>query len=603
MDLFAELNKRNIFKVAFAYVALGWVVIQVTDMAVPALNLPETLNSIVFYLGMIGFPFALFFAWAFELTPDGVKRTEDVEEDKSIHVDTGKKLQNVIIALLAVALSFVVWENYLSSPVEETEIAQNDPGATPPTEIGKSIAVLPFVNMSDDKDYFADGLSEELLNLLAKNRDLKVAGRTSSFAFKGENRDLRNIGSELSVATVLEGSVRRSGDRIRITAQLINVEDGYHLWSETYDRELVDIFDIQDEVAKSITDALQVTLSGDESEVRDRPTDNLEAYAIYLEALTIQADTLKSVRIGLARYNEAIAHDPSFGEAWIGRAVMAYNHILFKDSAPSEGLERAHAYTLDALTVVPSSGFLEGIVEATRGDDYDWYEEIKAFNYAFEVEPNNVFPKVWQIYSFNEAGYRQQALALGNDMYAIEPLDSSIMTRYAVALSAAGERDRAREIWAKAVDRGVIEAAGFYFVDRLLDGDKEGAIEIFETVGAIHGLDYSGIRALVEAEFNGQPLDPELAADFDLGHDFMAQFDLGRGRLDKYMDELIPVDMDMAFSSADNLIYLAMAFPEVGFTAHSRFLEVATKIDMIKLWDQYGPPDMCSKDTGEWVCN
>lgn len=602
MSFLNELKRRNIFKVAIAYIALGWVVIQVTDMAVPALNLPETLNSIVFYLGMIGFPFALFFAWAFELTPDGVMRTEDVDKENSISLITARKLEHIIVALLIIAVGFMLWDSYLQSPDTETEIVQNEPEATAPTEIGKSIAVLPFVNMSDDKDYFADGLSEELLNLLAKNRDLKVAGRTSSFAFKGENRDLRQIGSELSVSTVLEGSVRRDGDRVRITAQLINVEDGYHLWSDTYDRELVDIFDIQDEVAKSITDALQVTLSGDEVAARDRPTDNLEAYAVYLEGLAVQQATLQSSRISLARFAEAVALDPDFSEAWVARAVAAYNQTLFANRAPSEGMERAHSYILDALEVDPDSAFLKAAEVASRDDGYDWYEDVVAFDNAMKTEPSNIQQKTWQIWSLVEAGYYKKALTVGEAMNAIEPLHPVVLSRYGSALYANGQQELARELWTKSVDAGNIEAATFYVVDLLSQGDGDSVIQLFETIGRIHGEDYSAIRTLVEAEFNGEELDPELAARFELGLDIRALFDLGRGRLDKFMDDLVALDMNSALSVSDILIYTMMTFPETDITTHPRFMEVAIKMEMVDLWERYGPPDMCSKETGEWVC-
>ncbi|MDX1403929.1 MAG: hypothetical protein R3192_05305, partial [Woeseiaceae bacterium] len=239
MTFFAELKRRNVFRVGIAYVIVGWLLAQVAELAFDAYGAPEWVLKSVLFILLLGLPLALFFAWVFELTPEGIKLEKHVDRSQSITPQTGRKLDFIIIGVLVVAVGFLLVDKFLlsESPVASDEIMAME---------SQSIAVLPFVNMSDDDDYFADGLSEELLNLLAKIPDLKVAGRTSSFAFKGRNEDLREIGEALDVSKVLEGSVRRSGNRLRVTAQLVNVEDGYHLWSETYDRQMADIFDIQD---------------------------------------------------------------------------------------------------------------------------------------------------------------------------------------------------------------------------------------------------------------------------------------------------------------------------------------------------------------------
>ena len=320
MGLIAELKRRNVFRVGIAYLVLGWVVIQVTDTVAPALNMPDWTLTVVTWFGIIGSPFAIFFAWAYELTPEGIKREHEVDRSESVTHSTGRKLDFAIIGLMAVALGFVVWDAYLSGSGEETLVSETpakDVGTVTTERIPASIAVLPFVNMSEDKDYFADGLSEELLNLLAKIPGLKVAGRTSSFAFKGRNEDLREIGQALNVGTVLEGSVRRSGDRLRVTAQLIKVEDGFHIWSNTYDRKMADIFDIQDDVARAISEALRLHLSSAES----RPTENTEAYALYLEALATRDFVSGDISEALALLNRAIALDPGFAKAYELKAL------------------------------------------------------------------------------------------------------------------------------------------------------------------------------------------------------------------------------------------------------------------------------------------
>ena len=289
MSLFEELKRRNVFRVGIAYLVLGWVVIQITDTVAPALNLPDWTLALVTWIGIIGFPFAVLIAWAFELTPEGIKREHEVDRSQSITHVTGRKFDFAIIGLLVVALGFVVWDAYLSE-LDEVLVTETPVEAIEPAPVEEaltataSIAVLPFVNMSSDseQEYFSDGLSEEILNLLTRISGLKVIARTSSFVFKGKNEDVRTIGQMLDVSTVLEGSVRKSGERVRITAQLIDVSDGAHLWSETYDRTLTDIFAVQDDVAAAIIDALQIHVGANPT--RGRPTDNAEAYALFLEA-------------------------------------------------------------------------------------------------------------------------------------------------------------------------------------------------------------------------------------------------------------------------------------------------------------------------------
>jgi TolB-like protein len=279
--MWGELRRRNVFKVAVAYAIVAWLLIEMTATVFPALKLPDWTVTFVTALILISFPVILIGAWAFEVTPDGMKRTREVPLEHSITHITGRKFDFAIIGLLAIAVVFLVMDNYVLVGEPAPVVAEQTERVSQP--VAKSIAVLPFLNISDDSDHFADGLSEELMILLAKIPNLKVAGRTSSFAFKGQNPDFREIGAALNVEHVLEGSIRRSGERLRVTAQLIKVEDGFHIWSETYDREMADIFDIQDDVASAITGELKLRLAPP----ANRPTESIDAYAIYLEALAM----------------------------------------------------------------------------------------------------------------------------------------------------------------------------------------------------------------------------------------------------------------------------------------------------------------------------
>jgi TolB-like protein len=319
-EFFAELRRRHVFRVALAYLVVAWLVLQVVNVLAPLLDVPLWVSKSILLFLIAGFPVALVLAWAFELTPEGVKRAEDADAaaPAPTAASTGRKLDFVIIGALVLALGYFGWDQYYD--VAPSQPAVQSGPSTAAADM-PSIAVLPFVNLSSDpeQEYFSDGLSEELLNQLAQIPGLSVTGRTSAFVFKGHNEDLRAIGEKLGVANILEGSVRKSGNRLRITAQLVNAADGYHLWSEIYERELDDVFAIQEDVARAVTAALGVTLGVGETERVAGGTTNLEAYDKYLRARALfyqsgPTELLRSIEI----YREALALDPQFALAWYG---------------------------------------------------------------------------------------------------------------------------------------------------------------------------------------------------------------------------------------------------------------------------------------------
>ena len=278
MSFIDELKRRNVIRVATVYAVAAWLLIQIVATTFPILHLPDWSVTLVTVLILIGFPLALILAWAFELTPEGLKKDKDLDRNRSTTPITGRKLDFVIIGLLLLAVGVMFVGNYTNDDADDL-IGEE---ATP------SIAVLPFVDMSPngDQEYFGDGIAEELINELVRLDGLRVAGRTSSFSFKGTNENLSAIAEALNVATILEGSIRKDGDRVRITAQLINVADGKILWSEPYDRELADIFAIQEEIATSVSGALGVRLGvGGVNAFKGAGTRNIEAYEAYLQRL------------------------------------------------------------------------------------------------------------------------------------------------------------------------------------------------------------------------------------------------------------------------------------------------------------------------------
>lgn len=314
--LFDELKRRNVVRVGIAYIILGWVVLQVGDVLFDMFGTPDWVGKTLAVLLALGFPFACLFAWAFELTPEGIKKTKEVDHSRSITHSTGRRLDRVIIIALVVALGYFIWERQTlvdpEAPVTETG------------SIDRSIAVLPFVNMSSDQEqeWFADGLTEEILNALARTPDLLVASRTSSFQYKGQNTDISAIAKALGVAHVLEGSVRRGGDRLRVTAQLIRAHDGFHLWSETFDRAPEDVIAIQEDVAFEIANALDTAMDPEAlKQMVSAGTSSVSAYEAYLEGLAHggrSGATGDPVDWGAAlhAFERATEIDPNFAEAW-----------------------------------------------------------------------------------------------------------------------------------------------------------------------------------------------------------------------------------------------------------------------------------------------
>lgn len=326
MSFFEELKRRNVFRVAASYAIVAWIVLQVVATTSPALNVPPWVLSFVTVLALLGFPIALVISWAYEMTPDGIKPTAEVPVDASIRAQTGRKMNALIVGSLVLLLLVVAVDAFMLEEVApvSAEIATIEATAPPPVVepvavATNSIAVLPFVNLSSDpeQEYFSDGLTEELLNQLAQVKDLQVAGRTSVFAFKNSEADSMTIGATLGVAKLLTGSVRKSGNQVRVNAQLTTAADGVVMWSEVYDRELTDIFAIQDDIAQDVATALSITIGAGEFG-RPGMTRNIEAYDAYLQALRgFNTFNPASLRQALDQIERAVALDSDFSRAWM----------------------------------------------------------------------------------------------------------------------------------------------------------------------------------------------------------------------------------------------------------------------------------------------
>ena len=522
MSLFAELKRRNVFRVSAAYLALGWIVTQVTSTVAPMLHLPAWIGPVVLWIGVIGFPFVVMFSWIYELTPEGLKREREVERDTSITHLTARRLDYVVIALLVVAIGLFGWGQFRGASRERlTVVAQPqqqpaaNPGAATTTTSDRSVAVLPFVDMSAgrDQEYFADGISEEVLNLLAKVPQLRVIARTSSFAFKGKEADIAEIARKLGVAHVLEGSVRTSGDKVRITAQLIRASDSSHLWSETYDRQLTDVFAVQDEIASAVVSQLKVSLLG--AAPKARATDP-KAYALFLQARELARQYNVEAFVESEKlYRQALAIDPSYTPAAVGLSLVYFGRVDLGVLTPEQGIAQGKTLLVQAMAADPgyaqayaTLALYEGMIERNYTD------AARNLERAFELDPSD--PELAGLASAiaRRLGRLDLAIALGEYHVSRDPVNVDAYDAVALAARYKGEFDKSiaayRTLLSLAPDAGWQHTA--YGNVLLQVGDAAGAlaeyqkepIECFRLGGLSAAYRALGRQAEAEAALTSQ---------------------------------------------------------------------------------------------------
>jgi TolB-like protein/Tfp pilus assembly protein PilF len=518
LSLIAELKRRNVFRVAVAYLALGWIVTEVTATVAPMLNLPEWVGPVVLWIGIVGFPFVVMFSWIYELTPEGLKREAEIDPSASVTQHTARRLDYLIIGLLVVVIGLYAYQAFRpATESHKTVIARatpgGEPGTTGPESVeDRSVAVLPFVDMSEagDQEYFADGISEELLNLLAKVPQLRVIARTSSFSFKGKEVDIAEIAQKLNVANVLEGSVRKSGDTLRITAQLIRASDSSHVWSETYDRKLTDVFAVQDEIAAAVVEQLKVTLLGDAPKAR--ATDP-EAYRLYLQARQISRQASPAAyEQAIALFKQALAIDPSYAPAWADLAIAYFGQMDLGQISMDQGLALGHAALGKALEYDPSYALayaymasFEGIIER------DYAAAAGHLEQALALDPANV--EIIGIASgiARRLGRLELAIELAEYNVARDPLSVDGYAGLGLAYRYTGQLDKSIEAYRKLLS--IAPDAGWEHTalgDVLLqNGDADAAlaeylkepVEVFRLAGLAHAYQALGRKAESDAAF------------------------------------------------------------------------------------------------------
>ena len=491
--LFAEMKRRRVFRVMAVYGALAFAVIEASDVVLPRMALPDWTVTFVVWLALLGFPVAIALAWAFDVTPGGLQRTSDAapgELTQIISAPASKRWPAGVLALVGMAAMIMgAWyvgrrsTRYEAAPVDAaavgTEVA--DRGAAAPTSA--SIAVLPFVNMSSDpeQEYFSDGISEEVLNLLARIPELRVTSRSSAFSFKGQDLEIPEIAGRLHVAYVLEGSVRKSGDQVRITAQLIDARTDTHVWSETWDRTLDDIFTIQDEIAGDVAEQLKVTLLGAPRSAR--PIDP-EAYALRLQARQLANQfTAESIEQSNVLYRQALEIDPGYARAWAGLAENYTNQAGYGLESLEEYYERARDAAGRALAIDPEFA----PAHANLGVIAMWYDlDIAAAarhtTRALELDPTN--PEILSAAAdlIGNLGRDEEAIAIWRYLIARDPANPSLHGFMSGSLRSVGRFDEAGAAERMALSLAPGALGGHFGVGQTLmeRGELEAALSEME---------------------------------------------------------------------------------------------------------------------------
>jgi adenylate cyclase len=485
MSLVQELKRRNVIRVGILYLVSSWVLLQFTDVLSSLLDAPEWIGSVVILGLVLGFFPALIFSWVYEMTPDGLRREVDVDRSQSLTPDTGQKINLVIAVLLVIAIGGLVVDRLIPEVADTGDASLSADTALPADD--KSIAVLPFADLSasHDQQHFTDGLSEELLNLLVRVDDLRVASRTSSFSYRNSTLGIPEISKALNVGHILEGSVRKDGDRIRITAQLIETSSDSHLWSENFDRELTDIFAIQDEIANAIVQALtgEMGIGGNKAIVVEAATENLDAYEMYLEArelFTAREDIAESIRL----YRKAIELDPNFARAWEGLAASegvanawiggdGINHMALAKTAAEKALSLNSELSMPLAVLGLVARYGNG-----AGEGYDVISAQEYFRAAIEKDPKNTTAFLWQGLSLKAAGFHDEAIVSLQRCVDVDPGYLNCLQHLADGYLQLRQTDKALELHATTMEHVFHSISGVFVSTYVRTGHRLLAVHI-----------------------------------------------------------------------------------------------------------------------------
>ncbi len=582
MSLIAELKRRKVFKVGAAYLVVAWLLIQVVATLAPQLQLPEWAPRLVTLILLIGFPVAVVMAWMFDVTPGGVKR------------DPGDAVAGRMPASAA------------DPPMAAV--------ASSPAIPHKSIAVLPFADLSPtrDQEYFSDGIAEEILNALVKLKDLKVAGRTSSFSFKGRNEDLRDIGRTLAVAHVLEGSVRKQGDKVRITAQLIQTDDGFHLWSETYDGDLNDVFELQERIARAITHELEVVLDGDQQHrLIAVATRNPEAYALYLQATGI-FNRREGARFpqAIAQLEQALMLDPQYARAHARLAAIHALEPIYVPETTEASLAAVEREATLAIALDPALAEAHAALAMMHAQRARLVDSQISMDRALAIDPDDLTANLWAGVMANSNGYTAKSCAYFDRVLAIDPLLPNALLWRGIEYINSGDMQRGETLMRRAADVGLQHAGVGLHMVHAAHGQTDEAIAQL-TIGlrvlgaglpaeapaliaaAVYGdgAARAAVLAMIERTL-AIAEDGQLLIIIPYALLLLGEYQRALKLFRRKRTNNSPLFFFLLWSPAART---ARALPE--------FIAFARENGMVELWDRYGAPDLCRKNAaGDYVC-
>jgi TolB-like protein len=565
----------------------------------PRLGLPEWTVTFVIVLLLLGFPVALFMAWAFELTPEGMKRTADVPDGAGATRDGRHGLDWLIIAALVVVIGMMASERwFLADRVAAGPVPVAATDGSDSTRSGSSIAVLAFDNMSPDPDnaYFAEGISEEILNILAGVEGLHVASRSSAFSFRGKNTPIPEVARELNVKHVLEGSVRKQGNRVRITAQLIRADTDGHLWSQAFDRDLVDIFQVQEEIAQAITLALAEVLGVRDVSVQ-APTSNLEAYERFLRGRA-QFHQRSDFDRAIADLRYAVEQDPGFGEAWIylaaanlvapGYDVEKYDHTAMMRETRG-ALERARAL----MPEHPMIFALQGMILSNERKP----EALELLRQASEMRSHDSTPTMWFGLMLYAAGYSEEAAQVLEQASAMDPMVGINQGYLGMSYLALGREAEAESRFRRAHQLGWAPGLWVHAIELAARGEPDAAGALLQEVLASDGPYATDVAALIMAL-----RDPAQADAIILEKDYSSfsrppEEWLALGQPDRYLDALHTRAMTGLLQNQPGWLRAAWLPSSGPVREDPRFFVVADSLGMVTLWESRGYPAGCERVT------
>ena len=585
MKLFSELRRRNVHRMAALYLAAAWLVMQVLDVVEGKLPLPDWMGSAVLAVLAVGFPIALIISWFYEVTPEGISPEHEAVPDEAVKHVAGRRMDFIVISLLVAAV--------LLFAVDRWRISRQ-------VVLDESIAVLAFENLSPDPDnaFFAEGISEEILNVLAGIDGLTVISRTSAFLFRGSNTPIPEIGRALGVAHVLEGSVRRAGNEVRITAQLIDARNDKHLWSASYERELSDIFAIQQEIARSVAASISdvIDVKTVESEM---PTSDLVAYELYMRSLSDADSRPSEIRRGIALLREAVDRDPSFAKAWERLAnYLAAAPSWRIDSDDIDEVALAEEAARNALELDPNLGGAISVQAALAEGRKNFIEAEFLHRHAVNVSPNNVSTHTWfGIFSLNN-GYFSQAIQQFERAWELDPLSGNINKLLGSAYLAAGQAKLAEPRFAMAAEYN----GGFadvYVNQLVLAGEIGSAIAYYDAASGNHPHTLRKLDLLTQAlhERSDESI-AALIAEEDTFHGVGAWYNRSIFFALDLRDQLF--EHISAEMQRDPLFTMYDLWPvwlpgNRAYAEDPHFFKIMTELGSVELWNKVGYPEGCRK--------